>query len=369
MNKTVKAAEGGFTVCLERQAEAHGVIMDASQLAAANALQRLHDELLQPSPFLRVSLLRLLIRRRPVRGIYLWGAVGRGKSFVMDAFFACVPLECKQRVHFHHFMQEIHARLAALKGQTDPLSRVAREIARHVRLLCLDEFHITDITDAMLMRGLLQGLLDQGVAMVVTSNAEPDALYRNGLQRGQFLPTIALIKARMEVLQLDGGADYRLRALEQAGVYHAPLDEKAGQALEEIFRGLAGDRTGDSASLQVEGRNITVLRRAMGVVWFDFSELCAGPRSKADYIELARRFHTILLSGVPRFDQHSLAQARRFLWLVDEFYDRRVKLILSAEVPLNLLGRASLFDGEFERALSRLAEMQSHAYLAQPHQP
>lgn len=360
---------GGFTACLEQQAEARGVILDASQLAAANELQRLHDELIQPAPFLYLGLLRHVIKRRAVRGVYLWGAVGRGKSFLMDAFLACVPLEGKQRVHFHHFMQEIHARLAALKGQPDPLSRVAREIARHVRLLCLDEFHITDITDAMLMRGLLQGLLDQGVAMVMTSNAEPDALYRNGLQRGQFLPGIALIKARMEVVRLDGGGDYRLRTLEQAGVYHAPLDEKAGQALEEIFRGLAGERAGQSVGLQVEGRSIKSLHQAAGVAWFDFSELCAGPRSKADYIELARRFHTILLSGVPRFDQHSLAQARRFLWLVDEFYDRRVKLILSAEVPLSLLGRASLFDGEFERALSRLAEMQSHAYLALAHQP
>ncbi len=360
---------GGFTACLEQQAEARGVTLDASQLAAANELQRLHDALLQPSPFLRLGLLRQVIRRRAVRGVYLWGAVGRGKSLLMDAFLACVPLEGKQRVHFHHFMQEIHARLAALKGQPDPLPRVAREIARHVRLLCLDEFHITDITDAMLMRGLLQGLLDQGVAMVMTANAEPDALYRNGLQRGQFLPAIALIKARMEVVHLDGGADYRLRTLQQAGVYHAPLDEKAGQALEEIFRGLAGERAGQSVGLQVEGRCIKSLRQAAGVAWFDFSELCAGPRSKADYIELARRFHTILLSGVPRFDQHSLAQARRFLWLVDEFYDRRVKLILSAEAPLSLLGRESLFDGEFERALSRLAEMQSHAYLALAHQP
>lgn len=362
-------ADSGFIACLKKQAEGRGIILDASQLAAANELQRLHDELLQPSSFLYSRLLRHVIKPRPVRGIYLWGAVGRGKSLVMDAFLACVPLDGKQRVHFHHFMQEIHARLAAFKGQADPLPRVAREISRHVRLLCLDEFHITDITDAMLMRGLLEGLLEHGVAMVVTSNAAPDALYRNGLQRGQFLPAIALIKEQMGVFHLDGGRDYRLRALEQAGVYHAPLDDKAVRALETVFRQVTGGRAGESASLHIEGRNITALCHATGVAWFEFGELCGGPRSKSDYIELARRFHTILLSGVPRFDQHSLAQARRFLWLVDEFYDRRVKLILSAEVPLSLLGRAGLFDGEFERALSRLAEMQSHAYLTLAHQP
>lgn len=354
-------------LCLERQAEARGLTLDASQLAVARGLQRLQAELMQPSPFRHVSLLRHVLKHRPVRGLYLWGAVGRGKSFVMDAFFACVPLEHKQRVHFHHFMQEIHARLAALRGQANPLTRVAREISSHVRLLCLDEFHITDITDAMLMRGLLQGLFDQGVAVVATANAEPDALYRNGLQRAQFLPTIALIKERMEVVHLDGASDYRLCMLKHAGVYHAPLDEKAGQALENVFRELAGGGD-ESVELEVEGRAIVARRHATGVAWFDFSELCAGPRSKADYIELARRFHTVLLSGVPQLDRYSLAQARRFLWLVDEFYDRRVKLILSAAVPLAQLGQTDLLGGEFERALSRLSEMQSSTYLAQAHQ-
>ena len=208
----------------------------------------------------------------------------------MDAFFACVPLERKQRVHFHHFMQEIHARLAVMKGQADPLSRVAREISRHVRLLCLDEFHITDIADAMLMRGLLQGLFDQGVAVVVTSNAAPDNLYRNGLQRGQFLPAIALIKECMAVVHINGGEDYRLRTLEHAGVYHAPLDDKAGQALENIFRELTGGEFDENVSLQLAGRSLLALRQARGVAWFDFGELCAGPRSKADYIELAKQF-------------------------------------------------------------------------------
>lgn len=350
--------------CLESQANARKLTLDARQIAAAVELQRLHDELLQPPPFLQVSLLRHVVKRRPVRGLYLWGAVGRGKSFLMDTFFACVPLEHKQRAHFHHFMQEIHARLAALKGQADPLPQVAREIAGHVRLLCLDEFHINDITDAMLMRGLLQGLFDHGVAVVATSNAKPDALYRNGLQRGLFLPTIALIKARMEVVHLDGGGDYRLCAVKQAGLYHTPLNDETERALEAIFRELAGGGGEQGARLQVEGRVIVAQRLGPGVAWFDFAELCAGPRSKADYIELARRFHAVLLSGVPQLDRQSLAQARRFLWLVDEFYDRGIRLILSAAVPLGQLGQAGLFEGEFERALSRLAEMQSHAYRA-----
>jgi cell division protein ZapE len=363
----LNVSAGEFATCLGLRVNARSLTLDPAQLAAVGKLQRLRDELLHPRLLQQAGLLRHLVRPRClVRGVYLWGAVGRGKSFVMDAFFACVPLAHKRRVHFHHFMQDVHARLAAMKGQADPLSRVAREMSHHVRLLCLDEFHITDIADAMLMRGLLQGLFDQGVVVVVTSNAEPDKLYRNGLQRGQFLPAIALIMKHMEVVHLNGGEDYRLRGLEQAGVYHAPLDEKTDRAMENIFHKLTGGEYDENVSLQVSGRAIRVRRQAEGVAWFDFGELCAGPRSKADYIELAKHFHTVLLSGVPRFDPHSLAQVRRFLWLVDEFYDCRVRLILSAAVPLAQLGQEGLLDGEFERVLSRLAEMQSHAYLAQP---
>ncbi|PWB55357.1 MAG: cell division protein ZapE [Nitrosomonadales bacterium] len=355
--------------CLERQADARGLALDASQLAAATGLQRLHDELLQPSPFLHVSLLRHLVRPRLLRGLYLWGGVGRGKSFVMDAFFDCIPLEHKRRLHYHRFMQEIHARLAVLKGQRDPLSSVARELARHVRLLCLDEFHISDITDAMLMRGLLQGLCGHGVALVMTSNSAPDDLYRNGLQRARFLPAIALIKERLEVIHLDGGEDYRLLALEQAGLYHVPCDGQSEQALSGIFHELARGVDECPGSMQISGRKVQVRCEGAGVAWFDFHELCNTPRSKADYIELAGRYQTLLLSGVPQFDAQRLAEARRFLWLVDELYDRRVKLVLSAAVPLAHLGKNGLLDGEFERVASRLAEMQSRAYLAQPYQP
>jgi cell division protein ZapE len=365
----VGSAGAGVIACLERQADARGLTLNASQLAAAGGLQRLQNELLQPSPFLHAILLRHLIRPRPLRGLYLWGGVGRGKSFVMDAFFDCIPLEHKRRLHFHRFMQEIHARLAALKGQRDPLASVARELARHVRLLCLDEFHISDITDAMLMRGLLQGLCDHGVALVMTSNSAPDELYRNGLQRVRFLPTIDLIKERLEVVHLDGGADYRLLALEQAGLYHVSCDGQAEQALSGIFHALARGVDECAGRLQISGRVLKVRREGAGVAWFDFHELCDTPRSKADYIELAGRYQTLLLSGVPQFDAQLLVQARRFQWLVDELYDRRVKLVLSAAVPLSELGKNSLLEGEFERVSSRLAEMQSHAYLALPYRP
>lgn len=355
--------------CLERLAHDRGLVLDAAQRDVVSHLQRLHDEL-QQQPLSRFGrLFRQVLKPRPVRGLYLWGGVGRGKSFLVDAFFSCVPLKHKRRMHFHHFMREIHARLAAMKGQSDPLVRLAREFSQQVRLLCLDEFHVTDITDAMLMRGLLQGLLDHGVTLVVTSNSAPDTLYRNGLQRGLFLPTISLIQACMEVVPLDGGRDYRLSALEQAGVYHTPLNQETERSMEGIFRELAGGDGELDARLQVDGRMVAARRLGSGVAWFGFGELCDGPRSKADYIELAGRFHTLLLSAVPQFDHQSRAQARRFLWLVDEFYDRRVKLILSAAVPLAQLGQASLLDGEFERALSRLAEMQSHDYLTQSISP
>ncbi|MDR3390750.1 MAG: cell division protein ZapE [Sulfuriferula sp.] len=363
----MNSAGHDVAACIQRQAAERGLIPDASQCVAIAELQRLHDDLMQPNPLRR--LLRHVLKPQPVRGVYLWGGVGRGKSFVMDAFFACVPVKHKRRLHFHHFMQEIHSRLAAMKGQADPLARLALALSRQVRLLCLDELHITDIADAMLMRGLFQGLLDHGVALVITSNAEPDSLYRNGLQRGQFVPCIELIKSHLAVLQLDGGEDYRRQALEQAGVYHTPLNAAADQALASIFAEQAGSVAGQSAALSVDDRLIVAHRQGNGTVWFDFAELCGGPRSKADYIELARRFHTVLLSGVPQFGAATLAEARRFLWLVDELYDRRVKLILSAAVPLAQLAPAGLFDGEFERVLSRLVEMQSHAYLTQAHRP
>jgi cell division protein ZapE len=354
-------------VCIQQQASARGLVLDASQQIAVTELQRLHEDLLQPSPLRH--LLRHILKPHSVRGVYLWGGVGRGKSFVMDAFFACVPLKQKRRMHFHHFMHETHSRLAAMKGQPDPLACLSRELSKSMRLLCLDEFHISDIADAMLIRGLLQGLLDHGVAVVVTSNTEPDALYRNGLQRSQFVPCIDLIKAQMAVLQLDGGADYRRNVLELTGVYHTPLNANAERALVGIFETQAGSAGMADVVLQVGGRSLVARYQGNGVAGFGFVELCGDGRSQSDYIELAARFHTLLLFGVPQLDEQKKSEARRFLWLIDELYDRRVKLILSAAVPLAQLAPATLFEGEFERALSRLSEMQSHEYLVQPYQP
>ncbi|MDP2828847.1 MAG: cell division protein ZapE [Sulfuricellaceae bacterium] len=343
--------------CLGAQAAQRGLILDDSQTQVVLALQRVHEDLQQTR-----SPLKLWFRPAMVRGVYIWGAVGRGKSFVMDSFFDCIPLAHKRRVHYHHFMQEIHGQLAHLKGKPYPLRRLAQAIVRYTRLLCLDEFHITDIADAMLMRGLLQALMESGVVLVMTSNSAPDQLYRDGLQRSQFLPAIALIKAGMEVLCLDGGTDYRQHLLSRADMYHSPLNEQTEEALLRIFQIIGNGVSDGHVELQVEGRALVARHVGDGLAWFDFQTLCSGPRSKPDYIDLAGRFYTLIVSGIPVFNADRQAEARRFLWLIDELYDKRVKLILSAEAPLAELGSPDLLSGEFRRALSRLAEMQSVGY-------
>ncbi len=316
---------------------------------------------------LEASLIRLLARKQTVRGAYLWGGVGRGKSFLMDSFFNCAPVARKKRIHFHRFMQEIHRGLNAHQGKENPLAIIAREIAKETRLLCLDEFHVTDITDAMLMRRLLEGLFEHGVVLVTTSNQEPDQLYKDGLQRTQFLPAIDLIKQNLHVVNVDGGTDYRLRELERAGVYHTEPDADA--RLEQAFMNIARHESTDTSALEIEGRVINARRHARGVAWFDFRELCDGPRGKADYIELARRYHTVLLSDIPEFKVDEADIVRRFTWLVDEFYDRRVKLIVSAAAPPADLYAWAEGGDQFERTISRLIEMQTRDYLSEPHLP
>jgi cell division protein ZapE len=360
---------------VEHQARAHGFALDEAQQAALAPFTRLAREL-HAAQRRRQPLLKLLGRRPDVRGLYLWGGVGRGKSFLMDSFFACVPCARKRRVHFHRFMQEIHAGLRRRQGEEDPLFAVARDMARGTRLLCLDEFHITDIADAMIMRRLLEGLTGQGVVLVTTSNFHPDRLYSHGLQRARFLPAIGLIKERLEVLNVDAGMDYRLRELERAGIYH--VEEEADGALETAFHHIANDEEFGAGELEIEGRMIPVRRHASGVAWFDFDALCDGPRGQADYIELARRYDTVLVSGVPRFTAHQADRLRRFVWLIDEFYDRRVKLILSAAArPEELFDDADggdrfqqgLNESLKERLVSRLTEMQTRDYLGRPHLP
>jgi cell division protein ZapE len=364
-----------LTGCVRRRARDRGFALDAAQERALRSLERVYGEL-KASERLENSIVRLLARKRVVRGVYLWGGVGRGKSFLMDGFCDCVPFARKRRIHFHRFMQRIHLDMRERQGQADPLTGIAREMARRVRLLCLDEFHITDITDAMLMRRLLEGLFERGVTLVTTSNFAPDELYRYGLQRNQFLPAIDLIEQNLEVIEMDGGTDYRLRELERAGVYHAVADGDA--RLAQAFDTMAGHEPGLGGELEIESRMIRVRREAAGVAWFEFHELCDGPRAKADYIELARRYHTVLLSGVPRFTAADADKLRRFVWLIDEFYDRRVKLMIAAAAPaLDLIDgpastdrfQAALNVSLKERLVSRLTEMQTRDYLMQPHLP
>ena len=283
----------------QQAAQSHGFSLDSAQLRVLGHFQRLHDELTE-SEQAGNSLLRVFLRERPVRGLYLWGGVGRGKSFLMDAFFDSVSIERKSRVHFHRFMQDIHHRLRDLQGEENPLLHIARDIAQQLRLLCLDEFHVTDIGDAMLMRNLLQGLFDQGLVLVTTSNQIPDELYRDGLQRAQFLPAIELIKENLDVVNVDGGTDYRLRVLEKGGVFHFPADARADAAMANTFEAIAGGPGQRDIELEIEGRAIRALRDRPGRGVVPFRELCSGPRGQADYIELARRYHTVLISGVRR---------------------------------------------------------------------
>ena len=354
-------------VSLYRQSlENRGFVSDAAQWHAVERLQGLYEEWTAYKARRDTAIKRLLVKPPLPKGVYLWGGVGRGKSFLMDAFFRCVPLVRKRRVHFHHFMREIHRELDALKGVEDPIAALAEQTRRRCRLICFDEFHVSDIADAMILGRYLEQVMARGVEFVMTSNYHPDRLYFNGLQRKRFLPAIEAIKSRLDVIEVDNGVDYRRRAMEQVQVYHSPLGADSERALEGAFAGLA-DVVEEQHPLDVEGREIPYVRRAGGLVWFDFQALCGGPRSYADYVDLAARFHTVILSGVPRMGPANADAARRFTWLVDVFYDRRLKLLCSAEtVPEALFvdgGDAKTAAAEFARTVSRLIEMQGAQYL------
>ena len=310
----------------QQHLEKRGFLADPSQRRAVERLQQLYEEW-SAYKAQRSSALRRLIVRPPLpRGVYLWGAVGRGKSFLMDSFYLCLPLVRKRRVHFHHFMREIHREMNLLKGVEDPIAEVAARTARRYRLVCFDEFHVSDIADAMILGRFLQHVLDRGVVFCMTSNYHPDALYPNGLQRERFLPAIELIKSRLDVIEVDNGTDYRRLKMERLKVYHVGSD--AGfPAIFEALRDVEPERH----PLDVEGRSIAYRKRAGGLVWFDFQVLCGGARSYADYVDLSQRFHTVMLSGVPRMSANNADAARRFTWLVDVFYDDRVNLFVSAE--------------------------------------
>jgi cell division protein ZapE len=295
--------------------------------------------------------------------VYLYGGVGRGKSFLMDCFFQSVPLVRKTRLHFHEFMREVHRELQELKGTVNPLDELGRLMARRFRLICFDEFHVADVTDAMILHRLLDALFANRVSIVTTSNFHPDSLYPNGLHRDRILPAIELLKARLEVINVDAGTDYRQQTLAGLETYHCPLGDAADAAMARAFGQLAEARD-EEPVLQIEHRVIQALRRAGGVVWFDFKTLCGGPRSQNDYLEIASRFHTVLLSGVPHMPPRLASEARRFTWLVDVLYDRRVKLVMSAAVPAEQLYLEGPLAHEFPRTVSRLHEMQSAEFLA-----
>jgi cell division protein ZapE len=347
---------------------AEGVIVpDPHQDRAAVALDELWHELVMERR--RRFWHRLTSStREPVRGLYLWGGVGRGKTWLMDLFFEALPVRRKQRIHFHRFMARVHAELKVHGSLRDPLSVVAREWSERCRVLCFDEFFVSDIADAMLLAGLLKGLFESGTVLVATSNLRPDDLYRDGLQRARFLPAIELLNAHMHVLELGGDRDFRLRILKRTEIYHHPLDEDANEALARGFDRMCGGIK-LATGLLINGRDFCTRKRGDGIIWFDFEELCLKPRSTIDFIEIARSFNTVLLSNVPVMSDLSNDAARRFINLVDEFYDRNVKLLISAASPATDIYAGTRLTFEFQRTISRLTEMQSHEYLAKPHLP
>ncbi len=340
-----------------------GYHSDPAQQRAIDALERCEREWADYKAR-RSNALTKLISRPPIpRGVYMYGGVGRGKSFLMDCFFQSVPLTRKTRLHFHEFMREVQRELQELKGTVNPLDELGKRISRRFRLICFDEFHVAHVTDAMILHRLLDALFANRVSIVTTSNFHPDGLYPNGLHRDRILPAIALLKDKLEIINVDAGVDYRQRTLQQLKLYHTPLGAEADAALSSAFNDLA-EAQDDDPVMHIEHRELRCVRRAGGVVWFDFRTLCGGPRSQNDYLEIASQFHTVLLSGVPQMPPRLASEARRFTWLVDVLYDRRVKLILSAEVPADELYNEGPLAHEFPRTVSRLNEMQSAEFLA-----
>jgi cell division protein ZapE len=354
-------------------------IFDAAQEHAVLALQRLFDDL-------------MLVRDKPVnqgfwakfkarssgaavpatdlvKGVYFWGGVGRGKTYLVDNFYDCLPFENKMRIHFHRFMYRVHQELKGLEQQKNPLKIVAKRFADEAKIICFDEFFVSDITDAMILGTLFEELFAHQVILVATSNIIPDELYRNGLQRNRFLPTIALINKNCEIINVDSGVDYRLRTLEQAEIYHCPLDSAAQANLDQYFQQLSCEPRNYHGAINIENRQISALAEADSVLMIDFVELCGGPRSQLDYMEISRIYHTVLLANVTQMGKDCDDMARRFIAMVDEFYERNVTLIISAEVEMTALYNSGRLVFEFRRCLSRLQEMQSHDYLAREHLP
>ncbi len=352
-------------------------LFDADQENAVKHLQRLYEDL-QTKPLAVSSFKRVLSRwkkvykkqeTKPIKGLYFWGGVGRGKTYLVDTFYDCLPFENKMRVHFHRFMHRVHQELKGLTGQSDPLKIIAKKFASETRIICFDEFFVSDITDAMILGSLFEELFAYGVTLVATSNIIPDELYRNGLQRERFLPAIKLINEHTEIVNVDSGVDYRLRTLEQAEIYHYPLDQQANDNLYHYFKQLSCEEGEEGVDIEINNRQLPTICVSDGVVYFDFSVLCESTRSQSDYMEISQLYHTVLMANVKQMGRESDDSTRRFIALVDEFYERNVKLIMSAEMSLEELYSGGNLAFEFKRCLSRLQEMQSHDYLASEHLP
>jgi cell division protein ZapE len=350
----------------EAELKQRGYTTDPAQQRAVDALERCAADWTNYKQKRSNALKKMFVHPDIPRGVYMFGGVGRGKSFLMDCFFNAVPIQRKTRLHFHEFMREVHRELRELQGTVNPLDALGERIAQRYKLICFDEFHVADVTDAMILHRLLDALFKAGVGFVTTSNFHPDGLYPNGLHRDRILPAIELLKQRLEVINVDNGTDYRQRTLALAELYHCPLGETADAAMDKTFGELAEARD-ENPLMQIESREIRALRRAGGVIWFDFRTLCGGPRSQNDYLEIASQFHTVLLSNVPQMAVRQASEARRFTWLVDVLYDRRVKLVMSAAVSPEQLYTEGPMSHEFPRTVSRLSEMQSAEYLALAH--
>jgi cell division protein ZapE len=366
------SAGGALRDRYARLVRERGLVADAGQRAVVEHLATLADALAAsaaPSP-LRRALARALPHRWPLeapRGIYLWGRVGRGKTWLLDLFLAQLPPATRLRSHFHHFMRDVHRGLAALGHGEQPLEQIAAGIARRARVLCLDELYVADIGDAMILHGLFAALLREGVVLAISSNWPPGQLYSGGLQRERFRPAIELLESRLDVVELAGSTDYRLRHLENATTYLLETVPDSAQRIAGLFETLAEGAVSDGGVMRVEDRDIPLRRSASGMAWFDFSALCEGPRSQVDYIEIAQELHTVFVTGVPVMDALRDDAARRFVALVDEFYDRGVKLVLGAAAPPTGLYRGERLRAAFERTSSRLIEMRSRDYLAREH--
>jgi cell division protein ZapE len=359
---------------LRREVAAHRLEVDTVQRDAAVRLDRLSADLLDSSRSAGERL-RALLRWLPApaaqapRGLYLWGGVGRGKTMLMDWFYESLRFSRRERTHFYRFMRQVHAELRAVTRRTQPLDTVAERLAQRTRVICLDEFFVADIADAMILAGLFEGLFRRGVTLIATSNTAPQDLYKDGLQRDRFLPTVELIQEHMDVVHLDGGIDYRLRQLEQAPTYLDSALAGTSAQLQQRFAALAGGSVTGPKVLSIEDRGIAAVATGAGMAWFEFRELCEGPRSQTDYIELARSYHTIFISNIPEFTGADEDAARRFIAAIDEFYDRGVKLVVSAAAAPAVLYHGERLALEFQRAASRLVEMQSQHYLAGEHRP